>query len=335
MTEADRNREESGRMADTGNRTLRLLSLMQNRRHWSGSDLADRLGVSLRTVRRDIERLRDLGYPVEAQPGVDGGYRLAPGASLPPLVLDDEEAVALTVGLQAAAQTAVTGMAESSVRVLAKVVQVLPPRLRQRVDALRAMTVAAGWSGDTTVEPQVLTAVATACRDGERITFGYTAADGARTDRHTEPFRLVALGRRWYLVAYDVDRGDWRSFRLDRLTDPRGTGARFAPRRLPAEDAAAFVRAGIGVRVPTYDVEVLVQAPAADVRRRIGQWATVEELDDNRCRVRMAPDDLSWPALALGMVGAEFTVLSPPEFGALLGEWARRFARAAGTPAPA
>ena len=336
MTGFVRNREESGRMADTGNRTLRLLSLMQNRRHWSGSDLAERLGVSLRTVRRDIERLRDLGYPVEAQPGVDGGYRLAPGASLPPLVLDDEEAVALTVGLQAAAQTAVTGMAESSVRVLTKVVQVLPPRLRQRVDALRAMTVAAGWSGDTTVEPQVLTAVATACRDCERITFAYTAADGAQTERHTEPFRLVALGRRWYLVAYDVDRGDWRSFRLDRLTDPRTTGARFAPRRLPAEDAAAFVRAGIGARVPTYDVEVVVQAPAADVRRRIGQWATVEELDDARCRVRMAPDDLSWPALALGMVGAEFTVLSPPEFGELLGEWARRFARAAAqAPAPA
>ena len=295
MTGFVRNREESGRMADTGNRTLRLLSLMQNRRHWSGSDLAERLGVSLRTVRRDIERLRDLGYPVEAQPGVDGGYRLAPGASLPPLVLDDEEAVALTVGLQAAAQTAVTGMAESSVRVLTKVVQVLPPRLRQRVDALRAMTVAAGWSGDTTVEPQVLTAVATACRDCERITFAYTAADGAQTERHTEPFRLVALGRRWYLVAYDVDRGDWRSFRLDRLTDPRTTGARFAPRRLPAEDAAAFVRAGIGARVPTYDVEVVVQAPAADVRRRIGQWATVEELDDGSLP---GPDGAGRPQLA-------------------------------------
>jgi biotin operon repressor BirA-like protein len=335
VTGFGRNREESGPMADTGNRTLRLLSLMQNRRHWSGTDLADRLGVSLRTVRRDVERLRDLGYPVEAQPGVDGGYRLAPGASLPPLVLDDDEAVALTVGLQAAAQTAVTGMAESSVRVLTKVVQVLPPRLRQRVDALRAMTVAAGWSGDGAVEPQVLTSVASACRDTERITFGYTAAGGARSERHAEPFRLVALGRRWYLVAYDLDRGDWRSFRLDRLTAPRGTGSRFAPRTLPADDAAAFVQAGIADAPAPFAVEVLVAATAMRVRARIGRWATVEATGDGTCRVRMRADDLSWPATALGAVGAEFTVVSPPELLDLLGDWGSRFGRAAAGTAPA
>jgi predicted DNA-binding transcriptional regulator YafY len=303
---------------------------MQDRRHWSGGDLADRLGVSLRTVRRDVDRLRELGYPVEAQPGVDGGYRLAPGASLPPLLLDDDEAVALTVGLQAAAQTAVTGMAESSVRVLAKVVQVLPSRLRQRVDALRAMTVAPGWGVEATVEPQVLTTVASACRDAERITFGYTAADGTRSERHAEPFRLVALGRRWYLVAYDVDRGDWRSFRLDRTAFPRPTGARFAPRRLPAEDPAAFVRAGIAEGPVPFAVDVLVAAPADEVRTRIGRWATVEEAGPGECRVRMRADDLSWPALALGTTGAEFRVVHPPELADLLRDWGGRFARAAG-----
>ena len=322
-------------MADTGNRTLRLLSLMQNRRHWSGSDLASRLGVSLRTVRRDIDRLRDLGYPVQAQPGVDGGYRLAPGASLPPLVLDDDEAVALTVGLQAAAQAAVTGMAESSVRVLTKVVQVLPPRLRQRVDALRAMTVGPDWSSDATAEPQVLTAVASACRDTERITFGYTGAGGVRTERHAEPFRLVALGRRWYLVAYDLDRGDWRSFRLDRLTAPRGTGARFAHRRLPVDDPAAFVRAGIAGAPSPFAGEVLVSAPAGTVRARIGRWASVEEAGDGTCRIRMKADDLGWPAMALGTVGAEFTVVSPPELRQLLGDWGARFGRAAAGSSPA
>ena len=322
-------------MADTGNRTLRLLSLMQSRRNWAGADLAARLGVSVRTLRRDVERLRDLGYPVEAQPGVDGGYRLAPGASLPPLVLDDDEAVALVVGLQAAAQTAVAGMAEASVRALTKVVQVLPVRLRRRADALRAVTVSAAWRGEESVDPHALTAVAQACRDTERLEFGYTAATGERTERLVEPFRLVALGRRWYLVAYDLTRGDWRSFRLDRLAEPRSTGARFASRPLPAGDPEAFVRAGIGVRMSTYDVQVVVQAPADDVRRRIGQWATVDDLGDGRCRVRMEPDDLSWPAMALGTVGAEFTVVSPPELRELLEDWGARFGRAAAGAAPA
>ncbi|MCW2763480.1 MAG: putative transcriptional regulator [Marmoricola sp.] len=322
-------------MADTGNRALRLLSLMQSRRNWVGADLAARLGVSVRTLRRDVERLRDLGYPVEAQPGVDGGYRLAPGASLPPLVLDDDEAVALVVGLQAAAQTAVTGMAEASVRALTKVVQVLPVRLRRRADALRAVTVSAAWRGDGNVDPHALTAVAQACRDTERLEFAYTAVNGERTERLVEPFRLVALGRRWYLLAYDVARGDWRSFRLDRLTEPRSTGARFAPRQLPGDDAAAFVRAGIDTRRPTYAVEVVVAAPAEEVRLRIGQWASVEENGAGSCLVRMEPDDLSWPAMALGTVGAEFTVVSPPELRELLREWGARFALAAAGTAPA
>lgn len=322
-------------MTGPGNRTLRLLTLLQQRRHWSGGELAGRLGISLRTLRRDVERLREIGYPVDAQPGVDGGYRLAPGASLPPLVLDDDEAVALTVGLQAAAQSAVAGMAEASVRALTTVVQVLPARLRRRAEALGAMTVPApGGAAGAVVDPEVLVAVAGACRDTERLEFTYTAADGARTERLTEPFRLVALGRRWYLVAYDLGRGDWRSFRIDRLTAPRRTGQRFAPRPLPAEDAAAFVRSGTDARSSAHVVEALVEAPAADVRRRVGPWATVTEQGDGRCRLRMETYDLSWAALALGSAEAEFTVLDPPALRDLLAEWAGRFDRAAERAVP-
>lgn len=233
-------------MANTSSRTLRLLSLLQTHRYWPGTELADRLDVSLRTLRRDIDRLRDLGYPVDAQRGVDGGYQLAPGAGLPPLVVDDEEAVALAVGLLAAAQSPVAGTVEASVRALGKVVQVMPKRLRRRVDALLATTEPATWGPPTArVDADTLIAVAQACRDSERLDFDYTAADQVRSERHVEPHRLVSLGRNWYLVAYDLGRHNWRSFRLDRLAAPRPTGARFVPRDLPARDAADFVRAGI------------------------------------------------------------------------------------------
>jgi predicted DNA-binding transcriptional regulator YafY len=316
-------------MADTSTRTLRLLSLLQARRYWPGAELAERLQVSPRTLRRDIDRLRELGYPVEARRGVDGGYQLAAGAALPPLVVDDEEAVALAVGLQAAAQGAVEGIADSSVRALAKVVQVMPARLRRRVEALAAMTVPAGWSvAPATVDPGILTAVALACRDSERLRFAYTAADGQNTARHTEPHRMALLGRRWYLVCYDLDRHDWRSFRLDRLSAPRGTGIRFRPRELPAADAAAFVRASIDHVRATHDVDVLVDAPAVAVRELIGRWSTVEELGATRCRVRMTADSLDWPTMALGTVGANFHVLSPPELLDRVHDWGRRFGQA-------
>jgi predicted DNA-binding transcriptional regulator YafY len=316
-------------MANTSTRTLRLLSLLQTHRYWPGTELAERLGVSVRTLRRDIDRLRELGYPVEAQRGVDGGYELAAGAALPPLVIDDEEAVALAVGLQAAAQGAVEGIAESSVRALAKVVQVMPARLRRQVEALRAMTVPAGWDGPARagVDPGVLTTVALACRDSEHLRFAYTAVGGQHTDRHVEPHRLVCLGRRWYLVAYDLTRHDWRSFRVDRLTAPHGTGSRFRPRDLPAADAAEFVRAGLNNLPHPYRVEVLVDAPAATVRERIGRWSTVEEVDAEHCRVRMTADSLDWPTMALGVLGADFRVLDPPELLAQIHNWGARFNR--------
>jgi predicted DNA-binding transcriptional regulator YafY len=317
-------------MTDPSARTLRLLSLLQQRRYWAGPDLADRLGVSVRTLRRDVDRLRELGYPVEAQRGVDGGYQLAPGAALPPLVLDDEEAVALAVGLQTAAQSAVAGTAESSVRALAKVVQVMPPRLRRRVDTLRAMTVPAAWSGPTIdVDPDVLITLALACRDAERVEFGYTAAGGERSDRLVEPLRLVSLGRRWYLVAYDLTRHDWRSFPVDRIQEAGRTGARFRPRDLPAEDAAAFVRAGVDRAPAGWSVEVLIDAPVAQVQAHVSRWGTTEAAPDGRCLLRMQVDSLDWPAMVLGGIGAEFEVVTPPELLEQVQAWAEVFQRAA------
>jgi predicted DNA-binding transcriptional regulator YafY len=315
-------------MANTSSRTLRLLSLLQTHRYWPGPDLADRLGVSVRTLRRDVDRLRDLGYPVEATRGVDGGYQLAAGAALPPLVVDDDEAVALAVGMQAATQGAVPGIEEAAVRALTKVTQVMPPRLRHRVEALRTMTVPASWGGGgPVVVPETLVVVAQACRDTERLEFGYTAGSGERTHRQVEPHRLVSLGRRWYLVGYDLGRHGWRSFRLDRLTEPHRTGARFRPRELPAPDAAAFVQAGMREMPAPYQVEAVVEAPAERIQERIGRWATVQELDADRCRLVISGDSLDWAAMALGVIGAEFELIRPPELADLLRDWAGRFSR--------
>ena len=318
-------------VANTSGRTLRLLSLLQNHRYWPGAELADRLEISVRTLRRDIDRLRELGYPVVAQRGVDGGYQLAAGAALPPLLLDDDEAVALAVGLQVAVQSgSIAGIAESSVRALAKVVQVLPSRLRRRVDALRVATVPGSWEGlAEAVDSGRLTELAQACRDDERVELEYRAADGLRTERLIEPHRLVLLGRRWYLVAYDLTRHDWRSFRVDRVVSLVNTGVRFAQKRLPAKDAAAFVQAGIQTAPSSHSIVAVVSAPAADVQRAVGRWATVEPLDDGRRAVlRMVADNLDWPALALGSLGADFDVVEPPELVDHLRGWAKRFRRA-------
>src|SRR5689334_17865025 len=196
-------------MANTSARMLRLLSLLQTHRYWPGAELADRLEVSPRTLRRDVDRLRELGYPVDAARGVAGGYQLQAGAAVPPLLLDDEEAVAIAIGLRSAAAGAVAGFEETSVRALAKVIQLLPPRLRRRIDALQAATAPGGTGDGPALDAIALTTVAMACRGEERLRFEYAARDGAETPRHVEPHRLVSLGRRWYLVAWDLDRGDW------------------------------------------------------------------------------------------------------------------------------
>ncbi|KXP00182.1 helix-turn-helix transcriptional regulator [Tsukamurella pseudospumae] len=313
-------------MANTSSRTLRLLSLLQTHRYWPGGELADRLEVSVRTLRRDIERLRDLGYPVTASRGVDGGYQLAAGAALPPLVLDDEEAVAIAVGLQTAAQGGIAGIAETSVRALGKVAAVMPPRLRKRVEALGAVTQPAGVPGGPAVDPRILTGLAEACRAEERIEFGYTAADGAVTQRLAEPLRLVPLGRRWYLVAYDLHRHDWRSFRLDRMEAPSCTGVRFRPRELPAADAAAYVRASVGKRAPGFTIEFRVDAPEERVRAAIGRYARIES-DGAATIVRMEAESLDWPAMAIAVLDAPVTVVRPPELVDHVAAWARNLAR--------
>jgi predicted DNA-binding transcriptional regulator YafY len=334
-------------MANTSSRTLRLLSLLQNHRYWPGAELAGRLGVSPRTLRRDVDRLRELGYPVHAQRGADGGYQLAAGAALPPLVVDDDEAVALAVGLHLAAQgaggpaqTAQGALAEASARALAKVTQVMPSRLRRRAEAVTAMTQPATWQparhASSAVSPAVLAATALACRDAERVRFGYTAAGGEQTRRHVEPHRLVALDGRWYLAGYDLDRQDWRSFRLDRIGGPpQPTGARFRPREVPGGDAAAYVRASASARPAGQEVIAIVDAAAATVRQRIGPWATVTELGPHRCRVTMTPPEGSdWALVALGVTGADFRLVSPPELAGRVRDWAARFTRASQLASP-
>lgn len=317
-------------MASTSSRSLRLLSLLQTHRYWSGAELAGRLEISLRTLRRDVDRLRELGYPVQADRGVGGGYQLAPGAALPPLVLDDEEAVALAVGLLAGAGGSLSGIAEASVRALAKVVQVMPQRLRRRVEALRSATAAPPWS-DTIppADPAALVVLAQACRDDERVTFGYQAADGTGTDRRVEPRQLVSAGGRWYLLGYDLSRGDWRIFRLDRIRRPTGTGARFRQREVPGGDPAAYVRRRLEradeVRLVTADV----RADAEDVRSRLGRWVRVTDLGRGRCRMELDAAGLEWAAFTLGVSGAPIISVQPPELADLLAEWGGRFSRLA------
>lgn len=315
-------------MANTSERTLRLLSLLQTHRYWPGADLAERLKVSERTLRRDVDRLRELGYPVDASRGVAGGYQLRSGTAMPPLLLDDEEAVAIAVGLRTAAGGAVEGIEETSVRALTKVIQVMPPRLRRRVEALRTYTVPGVFSGGPTVDAEALAVIASACRDDERLRFSYTARSQEQTSRLVEPHRLVCMGRRWYLVAWDVERGDWRTFRVDRLTKPQPTGARFRQRELPAEDAAAFVRQRQVERPHRYSIEVVAHASEGAVRRAFGREADVAVLDAETCRVVIRSDYLEWPVAALGWLGADFEVVGPGEFVEALRATGERYLRA-------
>ncbi|MDN4596113.1 helix-turn-helix transcriptional regulator [Leifsonia virtsii] len=316
-------------MASTGSRALQLLSLLQTHRYWPGQELAERLGVSPRTLRRDVERLRDLGYPVDATRGVAGGYQLAAGASLPPLVVDDDEAVALAVGLRTAAQSGIAGVDEASVRALAKVVQVMPPQLRRRVDALRTTTLSTTFGPGPTADAGVLTVLAQACRDEERLDFAYVARDGQASTRTVEPHRLVSIERRWYLVAYDLTRFDWRSFRLDRIAEPRPTGTRFRPRTLPAEDAAEYVRESLHSAVEPMVVEAIVEAPHDRVLDVLGRWATVEERGDGTCFVRITADSAEWALFGLAAVDGPFRIVGPEEAVVAAADWGERFTRSA------
>ncbi|WP_377640983.1 helix-turn-helix transcriptional regulator [Oryzobacter terrae] len=313
----------------TSARMLSLLSLLQTHRYWPGDELAERLEVSGRTLRRDIERLRELGYVVDASRGVAGGYQLRAGGQLPPLLLEDDEAVAIAAGLRTAAAGSVGGLEETSVQALTKVLALMPPRLRRRMDALASQTDApTPWSRGPTVDAGVLTALAQACRDDEALTFEHTTRDGETTRRRVEPHRLVSLGRRWYLVAWDRDRQDWRSFRVDRVSAPGLTGQRFRPRELPEGDAVAFVEAGFR-RIPQrHAVRVRVAAPAQRVRDAVWRHGEVTPLSDDACVLTMNVDSLEWPVMVLAQVGAPFEVESPDELRQACAAVAATFAAA-------
>jgi predicted DNA-binding transcriptional regulator YafY len=319
-------------VTDTPARLLRLLSLLQSPRRWPGSELAERLGVSLRTVRRDVDRLRDLGYPVEAEMGALGGYRLVAGTAMPPLLLDDEEAVAIAVGLRTAATSPVAGIDEAAVRALGKLEQVLPSRLRRRVSTLEAATVTAPdvYAG-TAVDPAHLTVLAAAIANHERVRLRYRTAEGTERPRHVEPHRLVTAGRRWYLVAHDVDRDDWRIFRVDRIAEPRATGARAVPRELPAPDAAAFVTDRMHSLAPVYRAVATLHAPAAAVAGRVGDRpGDLEPLDERTCLLRSHTDTLEFLAFRLIQLGCGFEVHEPTELREHLAALGTRALRAVG-----
>ncbi|MFI6201121.1 helix-turn-helix transcriptional regulator [Streptomyces phaeochromogenes] len=302
-------------MLETSARLLRLLSLLQAHREWSGAALADRLGVTPRTVRRDVDRLRELGYPVNASPGTGGGYQLGVGAELPPLLLDDDEAVAVAVGLRTAAGQGIEGIGETSVRALTKLEQVLPHRLRRRVGALNAFTVPMlRGPQPSAVDPAVLTALAAACRDSERLRFEYRDHGGSSTRRTVEPHRLVCTERRWYLVAWDVDRDDWRTFRADRVTPKPPHGPRFTPRQPPAEDLAAYVSKGVSVRAYATHAVVRLLVPKEEAAQRISPSAgTLEAESDSSCILRTGAASLDVMVIHVMLMGVEFEVLEPVE----------------------
>src|SRR4051794_2880282 len=297
----------------TSSRLLTLLSLLQGRRDWPGSELADRLEVSPRTVRRDVERLRSLGYPVESMTGPAGGYQLRAGTAMPPLLLDDDEAIAIAVGLRTAAGGSISGIEQTAVRALVKLEQVLPSHLRRRVQALTAATQTLNVYGGPMVDPQALTALAAAVRDHERVRFAYTSRDRAGTQRETEPHSLVNAGRRWYLVAYDCGRADWRTFRVDRIERPVSSGARFHPRQLPAKDAAEFVSRSLQSYPSRHEARVTVESPAADLQGRRWLGGDLTPLGDDRCELRTSDDNLDWLAMRIALIPAPYTVHEPPE----------------------
>jgi predicted DNA-binding transcriptional regulator YafY len=314
---------------DTSARLLRLLSLLQARRDWSGSELSDRLGVTERTVRRDVDRVRQLGYPIDAAPGSGGGYRLGAGAVLPPLLLSDEEAVAVAVGLRSATLAGLSGIEETAVQALVKLEQVLPSRLRHRVHTLQS-TIVAMPGGGPRADVNVLLAVACAVRDHQQLRADYRSHDDTRSRRVIEPHRIVHAGRRWYLVAWDVEREGWRTFRLDRLSPRTPTGPRFAPRQAPDPDIARYTSRGISTDAYRYRCRLTVHAPATVVADRIGPTiGVITPLDEGSCELVTGSDSLDELALHVGLLGHDLHVHEPPELREHLVALAARLARAA------
>ncbi|GLY50986.1 YafY family protein [Lentzea sp. NBRC 102530] len=300
-------------MLETSARLLKLLSLLQVRRDWTGPELADRLSVDVRTIRRDVDKLRSLGYPVTSLPGAAGGYQLGAGAELPPLLLDDDEAVAVAVGLRTAANGTIAGIEETSIRALTKLEQVLPTRLRRRVQALQAHTTPLNAAGPT-VDPETLTIIAAACRDHQQLRFTYASTHGEPSKRLVEPQGLVHTGRRWYLVAWDVSKQDWRTFRVDRIPDEPTLAARFTPREPPAESPAEFVSRQVSSNVYTYQAVLTIHAPVEEVAERTSPMAaSLEPVDDRSCLMRTGAESLDRMVFYLLYLGLDFDLHEPPE----------------------
>ncbi|QDH11015.1 YafY family transcriptional regulator [Nocardioides dongxiaopingii] len=314
-------------MADgTTQRVLRLLTLLQQRRTWTGTELAGELGVTDRCVRRDVGRLRDLGYPVHASQGVGGGYQLGAGKALPPLLLDDDEAIAIAVSLRLAAGGTVAGTGEAALRTLAKLDQVMPPRLRSEVRTLHGATETLP-GGVAQADGEVLTTLARACRDAVRVRFGYTSRGGGRQERTVEPVRMVATGRRWYLMAFDVDRDDWRTFRLDRMADVVATTWRVPPREHP--DPAAFVQRAVTAAPYRHVVRARVSATAAQVRELLPPQVGAVEPDGDAAVLTAGGDQLDWLAVHLALLPWPVEVLEPDALRDVAAELGRRLARMA------
>jgi predicted DNA-binding transcriptional regulator YafY len=300
-------------MLQTSARLLRLLSLFQAQRYWSGGDLSSRLDITARTLRRDVDRLRSLGYPVHSTSGTAGGYQLGAGATLPPLLLDDDEAVAVALGLRTSASGSVTGIEEASMRALMKLEQVLPPRLRHRVAALHSFIVPLGNRGPT-VDAQRLSAIAGACRDQEGIRFNYNNRTGAPSVRAVEPHRLVHTGYRWYLVAWDIARKDWRTFRIDRIEGKLKTSTRFKPRKPPEGDFAAYVSKSLSQVPYPYRARVTIYASVEAIAKRVPASAGVlEAIDARSCMLNTGSHSLEGITIHMSMLGVDFKVHEPPE----------------------
>ncbi|MEV0359988.1 WYL domain-containing protein [Nocardia sp. NPDC050697] len=297
---------------DPSARLLRLLGLLQTPRDWPGTVLADRLGVSARTVRRDIERLRGLGYPVHATQGATG-YRLAAGATVPPLLLDDEEALAVAVGLRTVTGGTVSGIEEASLRALGKLEQVLPSRLRHRLTALQRSMIRVSGAAPR-VDPNVLIAISDARHRRERLRFDYRDHSGTATIRDVEPEAVVNFNRHWYLVGWDTGRADWRSFRVDRVHPRIPTGPRFTPREIPGGDVVAYLSQRLSTDAWPHRAVVTLHASAAELADRI--WpgmGTLEAVDDTRSRLHLGADSPWALAWMLTAVDVGFTVDGPPE----------------------
>ncbi|MUL43869.1 YafY family transcriptional regulator [Streptomonospora sp. PA3] len=309
---------------------LELLSVLQSGRMWTGRELAERVGTSPRTLRRDIDRLRDLGYPVESTRGPGGSYRLVAGRAMPPLLLTDEEAVATVVGLRLAAWAPVADAAEAAATALAKLEQLLPPRLRYRLEAVSAST---DTVARTVASPDLRTLelLATAAHARNHVLFTYTDRGDRTGERRVEPYRQVLLGRRWYLLGWDRDRGDWRTFRIDRIAGLTVQPTTFPPREPPSADPVSFVQDSARFPISRHRGVVRFAAPVEQVSERLtAEAGSLEAVDERTCRFVTAADSWEWLAITVAMVGVPYTIEGPPELVSFSRELARRIDRAAG-----